>query len=57
MIGATLKGQHYRTLEMIERMMENKKSLSEILYFLYDCQTQYKDLKTLAEMAVKNERK
>lgn len=57
MNGATLEGQHYRTLEMIERMIEDKKSLSSILYFLYDCQTQYEDLKLLAEMAVKNERK
>lgn len=46
-IGGTMNGQHQRTVEMLIEM----KSLPEMLWFLYDSQTELKDLKTLAEIA------
>lgn len=48
--GGTLRGQHERTVDMLSEMKEERK-LSEILWFLYDCQTELVDLKTLAQIA------
>ena len=50
-MGSTLLGQHDRTLDMLEDFLEQGKSLHEILWFIYDCQTDYAQLKTLATMA------
>ena len=50
-MGSTLLGQHDRTIDMLEDFIEQGKSLHEILWFLYDCQTDYAQLKTLATMA------
>ena len=49
-IGGTTKQQHERTLEMLANM-KTQQSLAAMLWFLYDTQTTYDDLKTLAEMA------
>lgn len=49
-IGGTMKQQHERTLEMLANM-KTQQSLAAMLWFLYDTQTTYDDLKTLAEMA------
>ena len=48
--GGTLEGQHQRTVDMLEDM-QHSRSLSEILWFLYDSQTTLPDLKRLAEIA------
>jgi len=50
MIGGTLQQQHERTVEMLNEMKEQQ-TLSAMLWFLYDCQTELKDLKTLAKIA------
>lgn len=51
-IGGSMQAQHERTVEMLSDM-KSEQSLAEMLWFLYDCQTELKDLKALAEIAQK----
>jgi hypothetical protein len=50
--GGTMRGQHERTVDMLQDMIRSK-PLWEVLFFLYDCQTELGDLKHLAEIAQK----
>jgi hypothetical protein len=49
--GGTMFVQHVRTVDMLQDMIDQKKPLTDILWFLYDCQTTYDDLKQLAQIA------
>ncbi len=49
--GGTMKGQHERTVDMLEDMMKKERPVAEVLWFLYDCQTTNEQLKALAEIA------
>lgn len=51
--GGTLRGQHERTLDMLEDMLAEQKPLHLILWFLHDCQTDIEQLRQLAELAQK----
>jgi hypothetical protein len=51
-IGGTMTAQNYRTVEMLAKFMDEKRPLYEILYFLYDAQTDNEQLKDLAEIAI-----
>ena len=53
--GGTMRGQHECTLDMLREKIGERPSVAEILWFLYDCQTDSAQLKTLAEMAQKRE--
>lgn len=56
LIGGTMRGQHERTVEMLADMKNDDRApLSRLLWFLYDSQTTYEDLKALAEIAQRRE--
>ena len=51
MIGATKTGEYCRTVEMLcQKTGKTAKEIAEILYFLYDCQYDNKDLKAMADL-------
>jgi hypothetical protein len=54
MNGGTKKAEYHRSLEMIESIYKSQ-GLAMMLYFLYDSQYENKDLKAMAEMALKEE--
>lgn len=50
--GGTLEGQHQRTVELIEQLIEaGDLTLYGLLYLLHDTQATTSDLKRLAEIA------
>jgi hypothetical protein len=53
-MGATKNGEYTRTIEMLmEKTGKTKKEVAMILYFLYDSQCDNKDLKAMADLAIK----
>lgn len=48
--GGSMQAQHERTVDML-LSMKSERSLTEMLWFLYDSQTELRDLKALAEIA------
>lgn len=57
MIGATKTGEYWRTIEMLSKITgTNQQSIMEMLYFLYDSQYDNKDLKSMADLILRNQK-